>query len=359
MATPWLAPQGGGLERYAASVARALAASGHEVTLVGHSTTPVDATREGVRALGIVARARLSNTPLPLDIGRAARRLLREERYDVANVHTPVPGTAEVVAHAARREGVPSVVTYHAGALGAPPGPLRLAARAHGLFFQRAMLHAAAGRIAVSPYVAAHVFRGLACDVVSPGVDTERFRPVASPVPGRVLFVGPPARAYTWKGLAVLSDAMRLVDVPAAHLRIVGDGDLADHFRERGATVTGRVADEQLAREMSEASVVVLPSLTAAESFGMCLAEANACGRPVIGSDVGGIPSFLRHEENGLLVPPGDAVALAEAIRRVLLDPPLARRLGERGRDIVQKEHRWDALAEKTAGVYERAVERA
>jgi len=265
------------------------------------------------------------------------------------HLHTPVPGTAELVAHAARREGVPYVVTYHAGTLGAPRGLLSAAARLHAATFERRMLRGAAGLIGVSPFVADNALRGLACDVVPPGVDAERFRPVAKPLPGRVLFVGPVARAYAWKGLHVLADAV--ARVPGAQLRIVGDGDLADRYRAQGAHVTGRVSDAQLVEEYSRASVVVLPSVTSAESFGMVLAEANACERPVVASDIGGIPSFVRDGENGFLVPPGDAGALADAISTLLLDPALSERMGRAGRAIVEREHRWEELARRTAEV--------
>lgn len=354
-ATPWLAPQGGGLERYAASVARELSLAGHEVTLLGHAPCAFDVAREGVRMVGVVPGARLSNTPLSFAIHRVARRLLSEIRVDVVNVHTPVPGTAELVARAAGRAGVPVAVTYHAGVLGAPAGPLALAARAHALTFERALLSRAQGRIAVSRYVAERVFRARPSLVIPPGVDARHFRRVAPPVPGRILFVGPVSRAYAWKGLAVLADAFERLQarVPGAHLRVVGEGDLVDAYRarfaQRDVVFAGRVAEASLPREYSEASVVVLPSITAAESFGMVLAEANACERPVVASDVGGIPCFVRDGENGLLVPPGDASALADAIERVLADPSLARRLGANGRARVVREHRWKDLAARTA----------
>ncbi|HVM45506.1 MAG TPA: glycosyltransferase family 4 protein [Candidatus Thermoplasmatota archaeon] len=362
LASPWLHPGGGGLERYAASIATELARAGHEVTLLGHAREPVDEVREGVRVVGVRPRRTLSNTPLSLDAHRVAKRLLA--RADVVNVHTPVPGTAELVALAARRARVPHVVTYHAGTLGAPRGVLSLAARLHRALGERWLLRSAAARIAVSPFVAARVFGALASEVVPPGVDAARFAPRGEPVPGRILFVGPVSRAYAWKGFSVLADAFERLArrLPEAHLRVVGEGDLVESYRARFAgravSFVGRVTDDALVREYSRASVVVLPSVSAAESFGMCLAEANACARPVVASAVGGVPSFVRDGDNGLLVPPGDAEALAQAIERLLVDDALARRMGARGRERVEKEHRWDALAERTGGVLARAASR-
>lgn len=362
-ATPWLPPGGGGLERYADSLARRLALEGHDITILGHAPEAIEDASGGVRRIGVVPRWRVSNTPFSLGVFRKAREILRALPHALVNVHTPVPGTAELVALAARRARVPHVVTYHAGALEAPPGLVRALARLHARVGERWMLRRAAARIAVSPFVAHGVLRGFDPIVVPPGVDTKLFREVANPVPGRIVFVGPVSRAYAWKGLSVLVEAFARLRSDEAHLRIVGDGDLAEHYRQmmpgRPVTVVGRVSEDQLVREYSRASVVVLPSITPAESFGMVLAEANACGRPVIGSAVGGIPGFVRDQENGTLVPPGDARALAAAIERILGDPLLARSMGEAGRARVENEHSWESIAAATARVYGRVARSA
>lgn len=368
VATPWLFPRGGGLERYAHTLSTRLARQGVEVVCLGHASAPVDETRDDLRRIGLAPQVRLSNTPLGVPIARRARALLREDGFDVVSVHTPVPGTAELVAAAARREGVPYVVTYHAGTLAGPGGILSLAARLHARTFERRMLARASGLVAVSPYVAEHVFRGRACAVVPPGVDAARFAPGGPSVPGRVLFVGPVSRAYAWKGFATLFEAFERLStfLPEAHLRVVGSGDLVARYeaRAKDAGLASRLSfatgvdDGALVREYQAASVVVLPSLSPAESFGMVLAEANACGRPVVGSRVGGIPSFVEDGVNGLLVPPGDAPALAQALARVLEDRALAQRLGRAGREKVLAHHRWDRLADRTLTELDAAASR-
>lgn len=358
LATPWLFPRGGGLERYAFTMARELVKRGHDATLLGHAERATEEIRDGVRLVGVAPTLKLSNTPVGLAINRRAAQLLKDQRFDVVNVHTPVPGTAELVARQARRRGAPYVVTYHAGTLAAPPGILSAGAWLHRRIGERALIARASGRIAVSPYVAAHVFAGRESVVIPPGVDVARFVPTAKPLPGRILFVGPIDRAYAWKGLATLVEAFeRLAPFhDDAHLRLVGAGDLESVYRARldanglgdRFSIAGRVSDDALVREYSQAAVVVLPSTSPAESFGMALAEANACARPVVGSDVGGIPSFVRPYENGLLAPPGDAQALAEAIEEILGDDSLARKLGENGREKVALHHRWPDLAART-----------
>src|SRR6185436_18061535 len=95
------------------------------------------------------------------------------------------------------------------------------------------------------------------------------------------------------------------------------------------------------------------PSTSDAESFGMVLAEANACGRPVVASDIGGIPDFVRDLDNGRLVRPGDVQDLADKIIGVLRDPDSACAMGRRGRRRVAREHDWDLLSRRTEDVLE------
>lgn len=369
VATPYLFPHGGGLERYAHTLAQRLVAQGHRVVELGHGPVASDHDEGGLRQVTLPPRWKLSNTPVTLGYHGLARRLVREERIDVVSVHTPVPGCAELAALAAKRERVPYVVTYHAGRLEAPRGSaLNLAAAAHRGSAERLLLRGAAGRIAVSRYVADHVFRGRASAVIPPGVDAQRFRPALPEAPGRILYVGPVDRAYAWKGFATLAEAFVRVAAanPRAHLRVVGQGDLVDEHRARFAAAglaervsfAGRVAEADLPEEYQRASVVVLPSTSPAESFGMVLAEANACGKPVVGSRVGGIPCFVDDGVNGLLAKPGDPAVLAAKIERLLADERLRKRLGMEGRAKVLNEHRWDALAKETAAVLQAAAHR-
>jgi len=102
----------------------------------------------------------------------------------------------------------------------------------------------------------------------------------------------------------------------------------------------GAVDHESLPAFYDRAAVTVLPSLTEAESFGMTLVEAMATGCPVVGSAVGGIPHVIRHGEDGLLVPPGEPDALAEAVAALMLDPVRRRDLAAAGRQAA--ESRWD-----------------
>jgi glycosyltransferase involved in cell wall biosynthesis len=176
-------------------------------------------------------------------------------------------------------------------------------------------------------------------EVVHNGVPVRqpRERLANSPV---ALFVG---RLVPEKGVDVLVRAFRHVMLrrPEARLVIVGEGPEAPALRSLVAELRlgervqmiGRLSRAEVERRFEDSWVQVVPSLS--ESFGIVAAEAGMRGTAVVASDVGGLPEIVQHEQSGLLVPPGDAEALAAALVRVLSEPALADRLGTAGRRIA------------------------
>lgn len=328
MLTPRFAPEPGGVEQYAAWVARTLRAAGHEVTVIttGRTRRASGTTYDGIPVIRLRTWFTLSNTPLNPLWAWQLRRLLRRLDVDLVNAHAPVPGLADL---AAFRSPAPVVLTYHAGSLvkgGHPVDPLL---RAYERFVLPRVFARCRSLIAVSPVSRAHA-TGRA-HLIPPGVDGEVFAPSDEPRECRVLYVGRVEQTSRWKGLQVLVEALPRLRalVPDARLTIVGDGDDVVPLQKRAAELgvadlvewVGSVDHSALPAYYRRAGVTVLPSLTEAESFGMTLAEAMACGCPVVGSAVGGIPYVVRDGLDGLLVPPGDPDALADALAAVLARP--------------------------------------
>ena len=102
--------------------------------------------------------------------------------------------------------------------------------------------------------------------------------------------------------------------------------------------------------------VFVLPSYS--EGVSLALLEAMAAGLPVIASRVGGLPEVVTDGENGLLVPPRDADALAAALTRLLADPSLARQLGENARGYVREHFSLERLGREINEIYEELIEK-
>jgi glycosyltransferase involved in cell wall biosynthesis len=111
---------------------------------------------------------------------------------------------------------------------------------------------------------------------------------------------------------------------------------------------TGRIDYREFVQQYARASVAVVPSVY--EGFGLPVGEAMACGVPVISTTGGALPEVVG--DAGVLVPPADPPALAEAMREILGSPRRAEELGRAGYERVQKHFTWAKAAEKTAAVY-------
>ena len=133
--------------------------------------------------------------------------------------------------------------------------------------------------------------------------------------------------------------------------RLVSESGFDDRF-----TLLGRVQNQDMPGLYACSHVVVMPSLMEATSLSAM--EAMATSKPIVSTDVGGLPFLVRNDENGLLVPPRDAARLAEAIKRVMDEPELAARFGMAGRARVERELDWSAIAESTRSIYRKAIER-
>lgn len=174
--------------------------------------------------------------------------------------------------------------------------------------------------------------------------------PLPLPTEPRALFVGVLQR---YKNVAGLAEAWRLAArrVPGATLLVVGGGRETAPIERLVAELpeqtrrAARFAPAEVAAALDDSSLLVLPSLS--EGLPRVAMEAFARGRPVVGSRAGGIPDIVQDGINGLLVPPGDAPALAEALVRVLGDRMLLERLADGARADATK---WLQTPETYAG---------
>ena len=175
-----------------------------------------------------------------------------------------------------------------------------------------------------------------------------------------VLGVG---RLVEKKGFRVLIEAA--AQLPGVHLLIAGEGDqrgeLVALARARGAAVTfaGALDRSGVGEAYAAADVVAVPSVVdrAGNVDGLpnTLLEALAAGRAVVASAVAGIPDVVVDGENGVLVPPGDASALARALERLAREPATRRRLGETARSRAARELTWERAAQSFEELFAQA----
>jgi glycosyltransferase involved in cell wall biosynthesis len=177
-----------------------------------------------------------------------------------------------------------------------------------------------------------------------------------------VLFFG---RIWEYKGLEYLIRAEPLITsrVPDAQILIAGQGEDFERYRrmmkspERFLVDNAYISEERAARYFQQASVVVLPYIEASQSGVIPL--AYSAGKPVVATQVGGLPEMVEHGRTGYLVPPRNVSALADAVVRLLLDRKLRREMGIRGKKKVEAECSPEMVAQKTIDVYRRAAEGA
>ena len=209
---------------------------------------------------------------------------------------------------------------------------------------------------------------GLAYSVLPNGVDLDLFHPaVPSPrVPGtrptRCLAV---ARLVERKGLGELIRAFALLPRGQFELEIVGEGP--DRELLRGLTkrlgvageikFSGSLSRAALAERYRAADLFTLPS--AAEAFGNVFAEALASGLPIVGSTTGGIPELVEHGVNGLLIDPGQPLALARAIQYLAQDPELLQMMRTRNRAKAEAMLQWSQITGRYHALYEGLRHRA
>ncbi|MDQ2785544.1 MAG: glycosyltransferase family 4 protein, partial [Chloroflexota bacterium] len=247
---------------------------------------------------------------------------------------------------------------------------------AHGRDFfpgDRRFIRAITTFTACSAYNAAEVYEryGREAAVIYNGIDTEQFSPRDTDMAWRqqitggaapvILWVG---RLERWKGTIDALRALALLDFDRpAHLVIVGDGPEASRLRDaaRSLGIADRVhllgaCDHARLPEIYAAADIVVGTSFANETFGMTLAEASACARPVVATRFGGFPEVVRDGETGLLVPPRDPQALAAALRTLLHDPERRRAMGEAGRAHVVAHFAWLVVTDHVSRLYREAL---
>jgi len=202
--------------------------------------------------------------------------------------------------------------------------------------------------------------------VVPYGVDLERFSP--HPREGRAgVTVGAASRLSPEKGFQYLLRAIAMLRARGTPVRVLlaGDGpargdleklarelDIADDVR-----FVGEVAHDAVPAVLQELDIFAMPSTW--EGFGVSALEAGAMELPAVASDVHGIPDVVVHGETGILVPPRDVVALADAIARLAEDPALRARMGAAGRAFVRANYRWQDNAALMEALYAESVRAA
>ena len=290
------------------------------------------------------------------------RRLTRRCQYDVIHVHWPVPHALFGWMGQRSSESRPRLVTSWYGV------ELRWVQSSLPWLrgFVRWALRISDAIVAISSYTAREIarFANVPVQVIPytlPFVE-DASKPRERRAGFQVLFVG---RLVERKGVTHLIEAVRRLPADlGGRLIVIGDGPeravLEAQTRAAGIAerveIRGRVSDAELRAAYAASDALVLPSILDArgdtEGLGVVLLEAMSYGVPVVASDIGGITDIVEHDQSGVLVPPGDAAHLAQALERLARDPALRARLGSAGAQRVRSAFGWPEIMAKWDAVY-------
>jgi phosphatidylinositol alpha-mannosyltransferase len=372
LVSPYSYTYPGGVGLHVEALAQELLAQGHDVRLLAPCDPPDRRARvlhRGAeprerplpdhlvalgRTVGLPANGAVSNLAVTPGAVSRLNRELRHGGFDVLHVHEPnVPVVAWHAVEAAR---CPVVATFHTYSTSA----LMCGVTANVLGARR-MYRKLSARIAVSQAArwTAERFYGGRYTLIPNGVDLAAARPAVRKEGGRLelLFVG---RAEERKGLPVLLRAFEALRAAGVDARLTVAGATADEVEPLlldpdGVRILGRVSEEGKWSLLGQAHLLCAPSL-GGESFGMVLTEAFASGTPVVASDIAGYRDVLQDGREGVLVAPGEPVALGEALRGLAGDHVRRARMAEAARESARR-FAWPAVAEQVVTAYQRALE--
>ncbi|EID80890.1 MULTISPECIES: glycosyltransferase family 4 protein [Rhodococcus] len=357
MVCPYSFDVPGGVQAHVVDLAEVLIERGHKVSVLAPASDDIDLPDFVVsagRALAIPYNGSVARLSFGPAASARVRRWISDNNFDVLHIHEPNAPSLSMLAMRVA-EG-PIVATFHTSTTKS-----LVLSTFQGVL--QPYLEKISGRIAVSELARRWQVESLGSDAVEipNGVDVSAFAN-AEPLPGyprpgkTILFLG--RYDEPRKGMAVLLKALpTLVEkYPDLEVLVVGRGDEDKLRREAGPVfghlrLLGQVDDAEKASALRSADVYCAPNL-GGESFGIVLVEAMAAGAAVVASELDAFRRVLRDGQAGVLVPVGDAAALAAGIDSVLGDPERSAALTDFSRTVVT-EYDWPVVAEQILRVYE------
>jgi glycosyltransferase involved in cell wall biosynthesis len=346
-------PYHGGMGNVAAAMHEELLKRGHDSLVITPQYHPVPQQNAIIR---VRPWFRFRNSAFIPQIGKylAGR--------DIIHLHYPFYGGAEAVAwYKQRHPEAKVVVTYHMDTVG--KGGLAAFFSLYKKFVQSNILRVVDVITASSRDYADHSqMRGLDIEELPFGVGPEFQPDLAKKSAGQSihgLFVGGLDKAHYFKGLAVLIDAMSLTK-QLLHLTVVGSGDMRSIYEHQAKKLgladriefVGALSKPDLIKAYQKADFTVLPSVDRSEAFGLVLLESMACQTPVIATDLPGVRTLARHQQTGLIVPPNDRQALAQAMTALSQDKAMREQYGSQARQLIETRYRWPKIIDQLEAIY-------
>ena len=365
--TPYFYPHFGGVESHVLGLSENLIKLGHEVEVVTsrYSRMPEIESLNGIKITRLPQWINMYNTPVVTSI----QPFVRRSHADVVHVHSPPPFTERFAAKGAKESNKPLVVTHHCdlelkGMFG------NIAVNLYQSMLGKYPLEAADRVISTtkSYAITSRSLWDIDVDVVPNAVDIDRFNPknkgdfirekYAKDGEPIALFVG---RLVPHKGIGILIRAINQTE--NGKLLIIGDGPYLSWLKkltekmnlEERVVFVGPISDYWLPSYYAATDVVILPSTSRLEAFGIVGLEGMASGKPLILSDIPGVRDVISSDE-GFIVEPLDPEAITEALDKIWNSPEMAKQMGKKGRERVEKLFSWQKVSKDIENIFEEVI---
>jgi len=358
----------GGVANHISSLERHFTRMGHEVKVIAPASEAISTFGDRFIPIGkprpIPTSGSIARITISLRLASTIKAVLTEEKFDIIHLHEPfMPMLCSAVL---RFSNAPNIGTFHACDarpgynFGRPITTIMLKRRVRKLD----------GKIAVSKPAMEFASKYILgyYNIIPNGVDLEHFSSDVSPIEEfcdgkqNILFVG---RLEYRKGLNYLIKAYQQVkrEIPNSRLIVVGPGTRLRKKYEKwimrnglkDVVFIGYAPYAELPRYYKTADVFCAPA-TSRESFGIVLLEAMAVSKPIVATNIDGYASVMADGVEGLLVPPKDEKALAQALISLMTNETLRQQMGAKGR-LKAEEHSWEHIAQKVFDYYVRVLD--
>lgn len=350
----------GGIEGHINILAKGLLGHGIDVeVLVSNTKRKLESDMiEGIKVTKAPELGRISSAPINLTLAG----LMKRASKDVDLLHFHLPNPTATIAYLASRITKPAIATYHSDII------KQVTLNKIYKPFQKIFLDRVCSIIATSPnYIrtsATLTKYNKKCRVIPIGININKCQSFNRDFKQKIeneangpfiLFIG---KFRYYKGLHILIEAMKNVK---ANLYIVGDGELKETINTtvRSAYLSdkvrflGELCEDEMHAYLNASCLLVLPSIYRSEAFGIVLLEAMACGKPVISTELGTGTTYVNiNRKTGLVVQPGNPIALSKAINSIMENPDDAKKLGCNGKVRVQQQFSSDLMVNKTIDLY-------
>jgi len=379
LVTHYFPPHMGGIEKVSYEQSKRLTEFGYEIDVLtskikGQNERPAKGIR--VFPYSNLNLAERIGVPYPVLSFQAYRKFVQViKKCDLVHAHGHVYMSSYLAGKVAKKYKKPFIVTQHNTFIDYQ-SILNILENLNDLTVGKSVLKCADRVIVVSKKTMEYVLK-LGADksktsVIYNGVDTDYFHPVNKEesrkklgLPKNRKIILSVRRLVYKNGLDTLIESIPLLtrDHPDLLFVVAGKGPsrklIEDRVKELGIDanikLTGFVPDRLLPLYYDAADYFVIPSASG-EGLPLVLLEAMACGLPVIATTVGGTPEIIKHMKNGVLVPPRNPEAMAEAISKILLEERLGATIGEEARRIVEDRFTWKKNLSQLQDIYKKVI---